>query len=68
MKEWSFGISECNFTKEEILQQFTDNGIEVPEPLLKEFEDNIRRQKQKRYQRDYDLWFGDNGFYRDKRP
>ena len=45
VKEWSMGISECNFTIDEILKQFTDVGIIVPEPLIKELENNVSRMK-----------------------
>ena len=54
VKEWSMGISECNFTREEILQQFTDKGIEIPESLLKDFDNNIKREKMKRNDREYE--------------
>jgi hypothetical protein len=61
IKEWSMGISECNFTKEEILQQFYDYNIKIPESLLKDFDNNIQREKIKRNQKYWDLWFGKKG-------
>lgn len=35
--QWSDGIAEGTFTKAEILKQFADNNIEIPESLLKDF-------------------------------
>lgn len=42
---WAEGIAECNFTKNEIIQEFTDKGITIPECLLKDFENRINKLK-----------------------
>lgn len=44
-KEWSRGIADWTFTKEEILDEFKKFKIEMPEAFLKEFENAIRREK-----------------------
>jgi hypothetical protein len=44
VKMWSEGISEGLFTKKEILQQFIDNNIEIPEPFLTDFNNQIMRR------------------------
>lgn len=49
VKMWSEGIGEWCFTKEEILKEFEDKNIRIPEPLLKDFENHIEKQKLKRY-------------------
>ena len=46
---WSEGIGEWLFTKEEILDQFYEKKIQIPSSLLKDFENNIEKQKEKRY-------------------
>jgi hypothetical protein len=44
VKMWSEGISEGTFTKREILQQFTDYKIEIPEPFLNDFDNTIMKK------------------------
>ena len=46
-QQWSEGIAEHSFTKEEILSQFLN--IKIPESLIKEFDDFILKEKVKRY-------------------
>lgn len=46
--EWSEGISEGTFTFGEILREFTDLDIEVPEPLLEDFHNTIWKKTQNR--------------------
>jgi hypothetical protein len=43
VKQWSEGISEGSFTKREILEDFEKLGIEIPEPLMKEWDTLIIR-------------------------
>ena len=52
VKQWSEGIAECSFTKEDIIQEFTDKNIVIPKGLMKSFDDSIWKEKQKRYERD----------------
>jgi hypothetical protein len=42
--EWTDGIVEGSFTPKEILQQFTDNNIKVPESLMIDFNNTIIRK------------------------
>lgn len=51
LQNWTDGIAECNFTKEEILDQFND--IKIPESLLKNFDDILLQKKFIRYRRDF---------------
>lgn len=44
VKMWSEGISEGTFTKRELLQQFTDKKIEIPEPFLIDFDNTILKK------------------------
>ena len=48
VQEWTDGICECSFTKEEILGQFKENGIDIPESFLTEFDNVLWRKKVKR--------------------
>lgn len=50
---WSDGIAEWCFTKEELLKQFEDFGIKIPEPFLKEFDSAIERKKLNRNMKEY---------------
>ena len=52
VKMWSEGISECNFTLDEILKQFKDKNIKIPESLLIEFENSIFKHKQEKWKRE----------------
>ena len=44
LKMWSEGISEGTFTQREILEQFHQNNIEIPQKLMDEF-DNLVKKK-----------------------
>jgi len=50
LNEWSDGIVEGSFTKREILKDFEDLGITIPESLLKDFENRIYFKMKKRYE------------------
>lgn len=45
VKEWSSGISDGLFSKDDILNEFEIRKIELPESFLKEFDDSIRKKK-----------------------
>jgi hypothetical protein len=49
VQEWTDGIVEWTFTKEEILSQF--EGIEIPESFLNDFENVLQRKKRIRNQK-----------------
>lgn len=53
--QWTDGIIEWTFTKEEILKTFIDKNISIPEPLMKEFDDFLERKRNKRNQ-EYSEW------------
>lgn len=45
VKEWSEGIGQGLFMREEILDEFKKCNIELPESFLKEFDDSIKKKK-----------------------
>jgi hypothetical protein len=45
VKQWTEGIVECSFTKEEILKEFQLKGIEIPESLMLEWDKLIVKMK-----------------------
>ena len=53
LDQWTDGIVECSFTRNEILKQFNDNGIVIPESLLQDFDNTILKKKLKKYMRDW---------------
>ena len=48
VKQWCDGINEWSFTKDEILDIFIEKGIEIPKPLIKEFNNRLEFLRQKR--------------------
>lgn len=54
------GIVDWTFTKEEIIQTFIEKKIEIPTPLLKEFDDFLDKKKMKRNQ-EYSEWLDSGG-------
>lgn len=46
--QWSDGIVDWTFTKEEILEEFQKLGITIPKPLLLDFENRIEKKKRLR--------------------
>lgn len=46
--QWSDGIVDWSFTKEEILDEFEKRGVEIPESFLIEFDNLIEKKKIKR--------------------
>ena len=45
LNEWSEGIAQWLFTLDEILQQFEDNHIKIPENLLLDFKNRIQKKR-----------------------
>jgi hypothetical protein len=45
VSQWTEGIVECSFTKEEILKEFESRGIEIPESLMLEWDKLIVKMK-----------------------
>lgn len=48
MGEWSFGVNDWTFTKEELLNEFVKNNIEIPKPFVLDFENRIEKLRQER--------------------
>jgi hypothetical protein len=48
LDQFTDGVVECSFTKEEILKQFEEKNIKIPEPFLIDFDNTILRKKIKR--------------------
>ena len=46
--QWTEGIVDWTFTKEDILNEFEKVNVEIPEPFLVEFNNTIDRKKRKR--------------------
>ena len=44
VKMWSEGISEGTFTKKELLEQFKEKNIEIPESFLIDFDNTILKK------------------------
>ena len=51
LNEWCDGIVEGSFTKDEILNEFTSNGIQIPESLLNDFHNRLHQKRLKRHER-----------------
>lgn len=48
VEQWSQGIVDWSFTKEEILEEFTKRNIVIPESLMIEWDKLIERKRLKR--------------------
>ena len=46
--QWAEGIAEGTFLQREIIEEFTNLGIIIPESLMKDFDDRIYRKVVKR--------------------
>lgn len=53
--QWSDGICDWTFTEEEILGEFQKRNIQVPEPLLKDFQNRIDKKKRIRNQKYFEM-------------
>lgn len=61
--QWTDGIVEWSFTREEILNEFFDKNIEIPESFLKEFDDFIEKKKEIR-NKNYSEFLGSGGMWK----
>lgn len=50
--EWVQGIVEHSFTREEILGEFEKHNIEIPESFLMEFDNLLKKEKQKHLEKE----------------
>lgn len=48
LDQWTDGIVDWSFTKEEIFDEFNKLNIEIPESFIKDFNNTIERKKRKR--------------------
>ena len=55
VKQWSEGIVEWSFTKEEIVKEFTDKGITIPTALMKEFDNAIIKCREDGYDKQLEM-------------
>jgi hypothetical protein len=55
LDQWSDGIVDWSFTEEEILKEFQERSIKIPEPLLKDFRNRIEKKKRIRNQKYFEM-------------
>ena len=55
INEWSDGIVECDFTEEEIINEFEVRGITIPVSLLRDFRNRIDKKKEIRNNKTLDM-------------
>lgn len=53
--QWSDGIVDWTFTKEEILEQFQERNIQIPSSLLKDFENRIEKKREVRNRKYFEI-------------
>lgn len=46
--QWTEGITDWTFTREDILKEFSDRNIKIPDSFLKDFDNTIERKRLKR--------------------
>jgi hypothetical protein len=51
LNEWTDGIVEGSFTRHEILEEFSNNGIHIPDSLLNDFNNRLYQKRIKRNER-----------------
>ena len=59
VEQWTQGIMDWTFTKEEILKSFEKRGIEIPEPLMIEWDKLIEKRRTERNIRYLEQYLGD---------
>ena len=52
VEQWTGGINEWVFTREEILREFKKKNIKIPKSLLKEFDNLLERKRIKRIEKE----------------
>lgn len=55
LNEWTSGIADGDFTKDEILGEFSKRHIEIPDSFLKDFENRLVSKKIKRWERELEI-------------
>jgi hypothetical protein len=61
--QWSDGISEGSFALDEILKEFFDKNIEIPDSFLLDFKNRIQKKKEIRNQK-YSEYLGFGGMWK----
>lgn len=51
LDQWTDGISDGLFTKYEILDEFKNRDIIIPESFLLDFENRLYKKRQKRFEK-----------------
>lgn len=49
LDQWTDGIADWCFTRDEILDEFKNRNITIPECFLKDFDNRLEKKKRKRY-------------------
>ena len=44
---WAEGVAEWSFSKEEILEEFEKRGIKIPDSFILDFDNRIKKYRQK---------------------
>jgi hypothetical protein len=55
LNEWTSGISDGDFIKEEILKEFSKRSIEIPDSFIKDFENRLLSKKIKRWEKELEI-------------
>lgn len=50
LDQWTDGIADWCFTRDEILDEFKIRNIIIPESFIKDFDNRLEKKKQKRYE------------------
>lgn len=53
--EWTNGIVDWTFTREEIMSNFEEFNIKVPESFIKDFDNVLEKKKKKRNEKYYEF-------------
>lgn len=49
VNEWSMGVVEGVFTKQEIIEDINGRGFEIPESMITELENTIQKMRREKY-------------------